>query len=74
MVAAKAIPIDTRPPTAVRVIRSRPKLSVPNGCSRLGPCALIEKSISFGSYGETIGQMMTKRSRRRKSRCKQRGS
>ena len=31
MVAAKPIMIDTRPPSAVRISRSRPNSSVPNG-------------------------------------------
>ncbi len=66
-VAAKPMPIETRPPSAARVIRSRPKLSVPNGCSRLGVAFLLAKSISLGSYGETIGQKMQKRTRATKT-------
>ena len=54
-VAPKAIRIETRPPSAVRVKRSRPNLSVPNGCWRLGVSFAIAKLISFGSYGEMIG-------------------
>jgi hypothetical protein len=35
-VAPKPTASETRPPSAARVIRSRPNWSVPNGCDRLG--------------------------------------
>ena len=54
-VAPNPIKIETRPPSAARVNMSRPNLSVPNGCSRLGVWFAIAKLISLGSYGETIG-------------------
>jgi hypothetical protein len=56
-VAATPIPIDSRPPSAVRVSRSRPNWSVPKGCARLEVWLLSVKSILFGSYGETTGQI-----------------
>ncbi len=55
-VAPRPIAREIRPASATRVIMSRPKASVPNGCSRLGPCRDIDRSCSFGSYGEMIGQ------------------
>ena len=49
IVAPKPIPIETRPPSATRVNRSRPNWSVPNGWPRLGGRYASAKSTSFGS-------------------------
>ena len=51
-VAAKPIPIEIRPPSAVRRKRSRPNWSVPNGCAQVGVRYATEKSTAFGSYGD----------------------
>ena len=59
-VAAKPIPIEMRPPSAVRVNTSRPNVSVPNGWSRLGFWLASAKFTSYGSYGERNGQTMQK--------------
>jgi hypothetical protein len=48
-VAPKPMPIETRPPRAVRVSMSRPKLSVPNGWSKLTDWLFRAKSTLFGS-------------------------
>ena len=53
--AASATAIETRPPTKTRVSVSRPRLSVPSGCSRLGVCLASTRFMAYGSYGETYG-------------------
>ena len=58
-VAAKPIPIEIRPPSAVRRNRSRPNWSVPNGCAHVGVRYETEKSTAFGSYGTTHGVITT---------------
>ena len=66
-VAANPIANDTRPPSAVRMKRSRPNPSVPNGCSQLGDWYACEKSIAYGSSLESHGTKITKASRSRKA-------
>jgi hypothetical protein len=39
---------------------SRPKRSVPSGCSRLGFWRASAKFTSYGSYGENSGQIRQK--------------
>ena len=56
-VAAKPIAIEICPPSAVRVKRSRPKPSVPNGCLRLGERYVWVKSASFGSMSKIVVQI-----------------
>jgi hypothetical protein len=55
IVPAKPMAIEIRPPTAMRVKRSRPNLSVPNGWSRLAGRYASLKFTAFGSCGETNG-------------------
>ena len=56
-VAANPIPIEIWPPSAVRVKRSRPKPSVPNGCSMLGGRYVSAKFASFGSMSKIVVQI-----------------
>ncbi len=43
--------IELRAPTMIMEKTSRPKLSVPKKCVRLGPCSLSRKFIAVGEYG-----------------------
>src|SRR2546423_12633739 len=49
---------DTRVPHTTRERTSRPTLSVPSGCARLGRASVWSRSCFSGSYGASAGAAM----------------